>query len=198
MENWPRQVFPTLMEKEGKPAQWVLENSEFLYRYALLHLRDISLAEDAVQETLLAALNADGAFEGRSSERTWLIGILKHKILDHFRKKEREISRFEVLENREEVPDFDLHGKWREPPSGKWCDPLEMLDRKRFWEGLSDCLANLPAKMERVFILREIDGLPIEEICEAFKITSANCRVLLYRARMQLRRCLEAKGVQKT
>lgn len=196
MEGLSFRGLPALMENAWDPDPGFREYGDFLYRYALLHLRDPALAEDAVQDTLLAAIEAHGRFQKQSAERTWLVGILKHKILDHFRKETREVSRFGVVESEMEESDFDSQGRWREPPAGEWCDPIEILNRKRFWEGLSSCLSLLPIKMRRVFVLREIDGFSNEEICEAMTITAPHCRVLLYRARLRLRRCLETKGVQ--
>jgi RNA polymerase sigma-70 factor (ECF subfamily) len=159
----------------------------YLMRYASLQLRDRAAAEDAVQETLLAALAGEGGFAGRSNLRTWLTGILKHKIVDALRKMGRETTadsedEFEAL--------FDERGHWIEFPAA-WTDPDRSLQQKEFFATLEDCLAGLPAKTARAFMMREHMGLETDEICKELAITSTHCWVLLHRARMALRQCLE-------
>jgi RNA polymerase sigma-70 factor (ECF subfamily) len=178
------------------PERWVEMHGDALYRFALLRLRDPKLAEDVVQETLLSALQGRDRFAGDSSERTWLIGILKHKVVDCFRKSSREspvenAAQFE--EGMEEV--FDETGHWK--PGEVWrpaewsADPGLLFERKAFWVALDQCLSKLPPQMAHVFSLREIDGVDSDEICLVLKISSSNLWVLLHRARMQLRKCLE-------
>jgi RNA polymerase sigma-70 factor (ECF subfamily) len=156
----------------------------------LLRLRDRDLAEEAVQETFLAALKARHTFSGRSSERTWLVGILKHKVVDHFRKLSREPFA-ETVEQEE--GSFIEEGEWR----GHWRagdGPLDwgpVPDRKAFWEVLDACLLKLPPRLADAFTLREIDGLSGEEVCKVLRVTPTNLWVMLHRCRAQLRRCLE-------
>jgi len=163
----------------------------YLLRYATLQLRDRSAAEDAVQETLLAALASQAPFEGRSKLRTWLTGILKHKIIDAMRRASREAplpeesgdgSEFDAL--------FEVNGHWREAPT-TWQNPDAALEQKRFFAALEACLARLPAKTARVFMMREHMGVETGDICKEVGITPTHCWVLLYRARMVLRMCLE-------
>jgi len=163
----------------------------YLMRYASLTLRNREAAEDAVQETLLAALSAEASFEGRSNLRTWLTGILKHKCVDAVRRASREsplpgedaeASDFDAL--------FDQRGHWGSPPK-PWEDPDGALHQKQFLQVLEACLADLPARTAQVFMLREHAGFETAEICEKLAITSNHCWVLLYRARMALRMCLE-------
>lgn len=177
------------------PEKWVEMHGDALYRFALLRLRDPKLAEDAVQETLLAALQGRDRFSDQSSERSWLIGILKHKVIDHFRKISRESLIENVSQFEEEIEGvFDENGHWKLDETGpaEWnADPSLLLERKEFWIALDRCLSKLPPRMAHVFSLREIDGIDSDEVCEVLKLSASNFWVLMHRARMQLRQCLE-------
>ncbi|MBI4400723.1 MAG: sigma-70 family RNA polymerase sigma factor [Nitrospirae bacterium] len=177
------------------PEQWVNQHGDYLFRCALLRMRDPRLAEDVVQETLLAALQGRDRFAGESSERSWLVGILKHKVIDHFRKNSRE-GPSEDVERLINEQDQSFHGRggWKRDTTGpkEWTeDPGIILERKEFWDVLKRCVSELPPRMAHVFSLREIDDLSSEEICKALNITATNLWVMLHRARMHLRRCLE-------
>jgi RNA polymerase sigma-70 factor, ECF subfamily len=184
------------------PETWVAEHGDCLYRFALLRLRDPKLAEDAVQETLLAALQSQNRFLGQSSERSWLIGILKHKVIDYFRKVSRESPIEDAAQFEEEMEGvFDENGHWKRDESGpaEWnADPEILLERKTFWIALDRCLSKLPSRMAHAFSLREIDGISGDEVCEVLKISASNFWVLMHRARMQLRKCLEIHFFGKT
>jgi RNA polymerase sigma-70 factor (ECF subfamily) len=165
----------------------------YLLRYASLQLRDPQAAEDAVQETLLAALAGEASFQGRANLRTWLTGILKHKIIDAIRKGSRELpaasaEEFDAL--------FDERGHWIDMPTA-WSDPDAALDQKRFFAALELCLGRLPQKTAQTFMMREHLGLDTGEICKELAITSTHCWVLLYRARMALRECLQKEWFGK-
>ena len=179
-------------------AAWLDEHGDYLYKYAIFRLRDESAAEDCVQETFLAALKARDKFEGRGSERTWLVGILKHKIIDHFRKLEREAPIGEgVDEGPEHLEFFESTGQWTghwdadRAPSDWHATPAELIERTDFWKIFSDCLTPLPKRTASAFTLREVDGLKSEEICEILSISANNLWVMLHRARLHLRNCLE-------
>ena len=163
----------------------------YLLRYASLQLRNREQAEDAVQETLVAALAAEQSFAGRSNVRTWLTGILKHKIVDTIRRSSRERTR-ESADGEASIEDldalFDETGHWREPPQA-W--PEQALEDKQFLQALEKCLALLPARTGRVFLMREHLGFETADICKELGITPTHCWVLLYRARTALRECLE-------
>ena len=174
------------------PETWLQRYGDDLYRYALMRLRDPAVAEDMVQETLLAALRARRRFAGQSTEKTWLIGILKHKIVDHFRRSRRE----QVQEDIEDTADrqeglFDARGHWNTPIHA-WERPAEALEQEELRRLLADCIAALPKRFADLYILREINGMPSEEVCKVLDIsTTNNLWVMLSRARMRLRRCLE-------
>lgn len=163
----------------------------YLLRYARLQLRDAAAAEDAVQEALVAALAGEAGFGGRSNVRTWLTGILKHKIVDAIRRQAREATRLPGDADAGELDAlFDDSGHWREPPSD-WGDPDNLLEQKQFMAALEACLEALPAKTAQAFLMREHMGFETPEICKELDVTPTHCWVLLYRARMALRECLE-------
>ncbi|HWD21707.1 MAG TPA: sigma-70 family RNA polymerase sigma factor [Burkholderiales bacterium] len=166
----------------------------YLLRYARLQLRDGHAAEDAVQETLLAALAGEAAFAGRSNLRTWLTGILKHKIIDALRRLAREAPLAEDEGELEAL--FDQRGHWRDAP-GDWEDPDALLGRKQFLEALERCLAGLPQKSAQAFMMREHLGFETDDICKELGVTPTHCWVLLYRARMALRECLQQNWFAK-
>jgi RNA polymerase sigma-70 factor, ECF subfamily len=165
----------------------------YLLRVAVLQLRDNDLAEDVVQDTLVAALQGATGFSGRSSLKTWLTGILKHKIVDAIRKKTREPA-FAAVDDEVQLDDmdalFDDSGHWDNPPAD-WGDPEAQLSRVQFMEMVQFCLEKLPPNTARVFMMREVMELESGEICQELAITSTNLWVILYRARMALRQCLE-------
>jgi RNA polymerase sigma-70 factor, ECF subfamily len=176
----------------------VAQHRDYLYRYALLQLRDSSRAEDVVQETLLAAMESRDRFSGKSSLRTWLTGILKHKIIDVFRKQAREPTLNAPADAESDEEFADLHfdqqrtDHWHAFPRS-WGDPERTLEDKRFWEVFDKCSQQMPPQIARAFYMRELMGLETDEICKELSITATNCWVILYRARMSLRQCLEVR-----
>ncbi len=179
------------------PERWLQEHGDYLYRYALRQLRDSAQAEDMVQETLLAAWQSIGSYIGQATEKTWLTGILKHKIIDCLRKQLRESPVDDITALSDSSADsgidqlFDARGHWITPPQN-WGSPHRTLENRQFVEALQRCLERLKPTLARVFTLKEISGNSNEEICGELGITASNCGVLLYRARMGLRQCLEA------
>ena len=184
---------------EQEPVE---QHRSYLLRYAMLQLRDPALAEDAVQETLLAAIESRSGFAGKSSLKTWLVSILKHKIIDLIRKRSREPAFSEISGNDDEDGKFDelfdqklWHSDQRHWHSdykpSNWGDPDQALENKKFWEMFEFCAERMSAPVARVFMLREVMGLSTEEICKDLSISTSNCWVMLHRARMSLRLCLE-------
>jgi RNA polymerase sigma-70 factor (ECF subfamily) len=170
----------------------------YLLRYALAQLRDAALAEEAVQECLLAALEGIGRFAGQSSLRTWLTSILRFKVIDLQRRVVAERRQVELDENVGDLEEdgawlddlFDETGHWRDAPQS-WSNPEAALEQKRFWEVFERCLDRLPGAGPRVFFKREVLGEETEDICRSEGITASNCWVILHRARIALRACLE-------
>ncbi len=164
-----------------------------LLRIARLHLRNDAWAEDTVSETLLAALESRTVFEGRSKLKTWLVGILKHKIIDCLRARSRETHLVEEGDEGEiEAAIFKDDGHYRETPR-EWSTPETMLNRIQFFEILEVCVEQLPAQQARIFMLREWMEFSTDEICNQMTITATNAGVLLHRARLRLRECLELR-----
>jgi RNA polymerase sigma-70 factor (TIGR02943 family) len=163
-----------------------------LLRYARLQLRNDAWAEDAVSETVLAAIAKPQAFERRSQLKTWLVGILKHKIIDHFRAAKREVvlEGDDGFEDELEALGFKPDGHYLEAPAD-WGNPEQDFRQVQFFEVLEACTSKMPANLGRVFLMREWLELPAEEICKELRITSTNLYVQLHRARLRLRGCLE-------
>jgi RNA polymerase sigma-70 factor (ECF subfamily) len=183
-------------DRDLDPTRWLEEHGDVLYRYALGRLRDPQTAEDLVQDTFLAALKGSDSFSGRSREQTWLIGILKHKIIDHFRKHNRMFLS-EDLETREQDPGafLDRKGEWTVGQSAWITDPEEAYRRKEIWAHLEECLEHLSERQKQVYVLRELQDQGAEEICDALDVSASNLWVTLHRARLQLKECLSGKGL---
>lgn len=181
------------MTSSTNSHSWLTEHGDYLYRFALVRLRDEHLAEDAVQETLLAAMQG-GGFSGKASPRTWLTGILKHKIIDQFRRAKREQPLEEEVANDMIEPGMDEFfaedGHWDESPVPLG-DPARLAEQTQFWQVMQNCLERLPKQLARLFMLREIEEKENEEICKELDISTTNAWVMLYRARMGMRKCLE-------
>lgn len=164
-----------------------------LIRFARLQLRHDQWAEDAVSETFVAVLAKPDAFRHQSSLKTYVTGILKHKIIDQLRAGRREIQ-IDPLEGEGDDDAFDslfkADGHWRDAPSD-WGDPEAACERREFFDVLQVCIDQLPAKIGRIFMMREWLELETDEICKELAISSSNCWVMLYRARMRLRECLD-------
>lgn len=176
---------------ELDPKRWLDAYGDLLYRYALARVGDSALAEDLVQETLLAAWRGRASFAGQASESTWLVGILKHKIADHFRRVPSD-----SLEDLGLDLDryFDDLGRWREGPKGL-SEPERQLDLEQLKTALRRCVEKLPPRFRYLFYLREVEGLSAQAICHQLPAASTNnVWVMLARMRFKLRQCLEQAG----
>ena len=174
------------------PATWVDRHGDGLYRYALLRLRDPDRAAEAVQETFLHALRSRAAFAGRSSEWTWLVGILRHKVVDQMRATGRRRAMIDGLEAAARArSEFDRAGRWRVGPAAWPSAPGGRIEADEFRDAFDGCLARLPTRLADAFLLRELDGLAAAEVQERLGITPANLWARLHRARSLLRQCLE-------
>jgi len=168
-----------------------------MVRFAHLQLRDQALAEDAVQDALLAALDNAKGFAGRAALKTWVFAILKNKIVDLIRRQSRTIN-ISALSAEEESLDqafekqFKANAHWA--PAARpsdWGNPEETLRQQQFWAVFDACLRHLPENTARVFMMREFLEFETPEVCRELNITTSNCNVILHRARNGLRRCLE-------
>lgn len=181
-------------DRLADPEGWVDRHGDGLYRYALLRLRSPDLAEDVVQDTFLEAIRVQGSFAGRSSERTWLIGILRHKIIDRLRRSGREpAADGAVSPDSANGSTFDHRGHWRVGPASWTGDPSREMETREFWDVFGRCLSKLPKGLADTFFLRELDGLGAEEVQQILGLTPVNFWKRLHRARVLLRQCLETR-----
>jgi RNA polymerase sigma-70 factor (ECF subfamily) len=179
-------------EIAAERVQLIADHADSLYKYAFSRVRDESAAEDLVQETLLAAIQNHSSFSGSSSVWTWLVGILKHKIIDHYRRS----SWFVDIKEQAEDELFDEMGRWREeavPAAWNKTTPENHLEQKELARVLIDCLAALPRHLSTIFAMRELEGLGREEICEILGLSVSNYWVVLHRARLRLRHEFELR-----
>ncbi|MCA9090370.1 MAG: sigma-70 family RNA polymerase sigma factor [Planctomycetaceae bacterium] len=188
VENQPIVRQPLLTAVEA----WVDHHADYLFRYARSRVRQQDIAEDLVQETFLAALHARERFAGASTERTWLVGILRRKIVDHYRRQHRELAWSDVTDAHTlHDSRFDAQGNWKSPP-GHWPTAAgNELENQEFWATFKSCLQKLPERMASAFTLRELEELDGSEVCEVLNVSSNNLWVMLHRARASLVRCLE-------
>lgn len=181
------------------PTDWLTEHGDYLYRYALVRVRESVTAENLLQETLLAAMSSYRPHQGRSSERAWLVGIMRHKVLDHFRRLARTPEFQSSGEEGDESRWFEDAGMWRghwredQAPLSWPVDAVKLLKSHEFWETFNRCLSRLSPPLAIALTLREIDGLSSGEICEILNLTPANLGLILHRGRAKLRHFLEAE-----
>lgn len=186
------------------PEGWVENHSDYLYNYAMSRLYNAELCEDLVQETFLSALSGMDKFQGKSTERTWLVSILKHKIIDHLRKKSRAQQQ-EFIEHADYAKKgsqpFNVEGAHK----GMWSpdhaphdwniDALKKIEDEEFMRILHACIERLPDKFAAIFVMRMIEELETELICKENNITASNLWVILHRAKIQMRECLEKNWI---
>jgi RNA polymerase sigma-70 factor (ECF subfamily) len=182
------------------PAQWVELYGDYLYNYAFSRVNNQQVALDLVQDTFLGALSALASFEGRSTEKTWLISILKRKIIDHYRKSSR--SKVDALldknftADKEDLPFYtegEMKGHWRADrvPQDWNISTEKAIENEELKAIIEKCISLLPKRYAAVFILRIIEEISSDEVCKELEITSSNLWVLLHRAKLQLRDCIE-------
>ena len=189
----------------GEPTREALWDQTFLaslrrdmVRFAELQLRDWAAAEDAVQEALAAALSGQDRFAGRAALKSWVFAILKNKIVDILRQRQRTATFSSLAPDDDDEDDFavlfDRKGFWRpdERPQ-TWGDPEATFAQQQFWVVFETCLTRLPENTARVFMMREFLGLDTPGICQELAITTSHCHVILHRARMGLRLCLDQR-----
>lgn len=183
------------MSNAGKhtldPDKWINLYSDYLFNYAVIRVDDGDLAKDLVQETFFSGLKGQSNFRGQASERTWLISILKRKIIDHYRKINSAKGKKEIRVNF--YTNGENNGNWieeRAPTS--WGDSADKnIENQELKSVLDNCISNLPEKYRMVFLLKTVQNYETDEICNELEITPSNLWVIIHRARQQLRRCLE-------
>jgi len=182
-----------------EPRNWVATHADYLYAYAIARLNDEEQAKDLVQETFLAALQKVDKFEGKSSERTWLTAILKYKIIDVYRKRSSGLLNADVIKAEEEQSDFFDHenGHWlpEHAPKQFGIDNYDPLVSKEFNQILQKCMQKLPGLWMSVFTMKHMDDQTTEIICTELKLTAANFWVIIHRAKINLRACLQKNWI---
>jgi RNA polymerase sigma-70 factor, ECF subfamily len=179
----------TVMDERPDTANdWLAAHGDYLFYLAVGQLRDPLVAEDLVQETFLAALRARDRFAGRSSDRTWLVGILRHKIYDHLRRicRERPIQT-DRQTTRSDQEAWDDSVLWAHEVAGECLEPSRRMELSELREALETALGKLPPRIAQVFQLYEVEERPNREVCRQLEISESNLWVMLHRARKQLR-----------
>jgi len=171
------------------PDTWVDKYADYLYNYAIVRVNDNELAKDLVQETFVAGLNSAKNFKGTASERTWLVAILKRKVIDHYRKINSKKGKAEI---RMSYKDSNEEGRWLEE---QVADPFsktenDRIENEELGEAIQECIMKLPPKQARVFTMKTIQGISTEDICNELGINPSNLWVLVFRARTSLMDCL--------
>ncbi len=171
------------------PSDWLKHYGDYLFNFAVGQVRDVNVAEDLVQETFLAAIKAQDNFGGKSSERTWLVSILRHKIYDHLRRvcRERPV-RHDPLPARGDEEAWDQSVLWLHDVSAECVSPSRRMELNEFREALEMALGKLPPRLAQVFQMYEIEEQPNKHVCDKLNISESNLWVMLHRARKQLRR----------
>ena len=173
------------------PEKWVDLHADYLFNYTISRINNHDLAKDLVQDTFFAGLKAMNNFQGKASERTWLISILKRKIIDYYRKINSAKGKAEVKMNF--YSDGDREGEWIEErvPSDWGSDIEKRIENEELYKALEKCIGSLPEKYAIVFRMKTIQQFDTEEVCKELDITSSNLWVIIHRARTQLRKCME-------
>lgn len=175
------------------PSKWIELHADYLYNYTISRVNDVELAKDLVQETFFAGLKSASSFKGEAAERTWLISILKRKIIDHYRRVNSAKGKVEIR-----VGNFvDSEGQESNWLETKVADPFDgnaedMLQNEELGLAIHDCISKLPEKQATVFKMKTIQGIETEEICKELNITASNLWVIVHRARTALVACLES------
>ena len=181
-------------DQQLNPDVLLEEYGDYLFRFAMLKLQNTALAEDMVQETLIAAIASKARYMPNATVRTWLTAIMKNKMIDHWRRLGREISATDLMESTEQedsVDDFfDRAGRWADRPN-LYQNPEQALENKQFWGIFETCVSRLKPQQAEVFLAREVHGMENEEISKSFALSPGNVWVLIHRARVALGKCLE-------
>ena len=173
------------------PNQWIDNYADYLYNFTISRVNNTDLAKDLVQEAFLAGLKSAKSFQGKATERTWLVSILKRKIIDHYRKTNSKKGKAEVRMNF--YDDGENKGSWlEERVPQNWDNTSEkQIENEELRYQLEACIDKLPQKYAMVFRMKTVQEFETEEICKELGITSSNLWVIIHRARTQLRKCME-------
>jgi len=178
------------------PSEWISNYDDALYAYAKPRVNDAQLAEDLVQETFLSAWKARDGFKGEASEKSWLFTILKNKIIDHYRKKSKDIIQTGTGQDATDYFFNDAeHWTEKDQPLNWGLEGADRLQQKEFYQVLENCKKKLQQQQQAVFVMKYMEDMDADEICKALNITSSNYWVLIHRAKLGLRACLEKNWI---
>jgi len=189
---------PATASAPGVSAEALIALRADMMRFANLQLRHAEAAEDLVQEAIEAALRHASSFAGQSTLKTWVFAILRNRIIDHLRQAKRTVPMSSLVEDSEDWQErletlFNERGGWRdEARPAAWPNPEQAMQNRQFWLVFEACLTHLPAQTGRVFMMREFLGFESVEICTQLGLSTSNCHVILHRARLKLRGCMDA------
>jgi RNA polymerase sigma-70 factor, ECF subfamily len=186
-----RDMTATVESKAALTCDWVETHADYLFNFAIGQMRDASIAEDLVQETFLAAIKARETFSGQSSERTWLVGILRHKVYDHLRKTCRERAVRQDPPPANDAESWEESMLWLHDMAAESQSPSRRIELAEFRQNLELALGKLPPRIAQVFQLYEVEERPNQEVCARMNISESNLWVMLHRARKQLRERLQ-------
>lgn len=197
MQATPGEPAPAAASMQGISADTLLSLRADMLRFAHLQLRNMETAEDLVQESIEAALRHSSTFAGQSTLKTWVFAILRNRIIDHVRQAGRTVTMSSLVDDDEDWQErletlFNERGGWRDGPRPvAWPNPEESMQTRQFWRVFEACLDHLPPATGKVFMMREFLGFDSDEICAQLGITTSNCHVILHRARLKLRGCMD-------
>ena len=176
------------------PTQWVEQYGDYLFRYANARLRDANAAEEVVQDTFLNGIRYLKQYSGAGTERAWLLGILKRKIIDFVRKRNRQQRVGQYEDDHDPTNQlFDAKGNWNKQAIPWSIAPDQRIESSELWQVVRDCLTHLPQGQADVFTLSVMEGMDSDEICESLSITPSNLWVRMHRARLGLAKCVGSK-----
>lgn len=179
--------------------EWVYAYSDLLYHYALQRAGDTELCKDLVQDTFLSAWRNKDNFRGETSSKNWLFLILKRKIIDHYRKASSHEIMEVIKESHDDHAYFDVDGHWKKAmyPQTLTVDFGESIETREFYKVFSQCRNKLKDVQQAVFTMKYLDGLESDEICRELEITQSNYWVIIHRAKVLLRACLEKNWINR-
>ncbi|MCO4782970.1 MAG: sigma-70 family RNA polymerase sigma factor [Candidatus Cloacimonetes bacterium] len=186
------------MSVDLNPKQWLNDYGSYLFKYAIHRVSDTEVAEDLVQETFLAGIKGRENFKRKSTEKTWLTSILKFKIIDHYRKKNREIPLSKISESSDiESALFDKKGHRLSAASSWGTNPEKHIENAEFMQVLNKCVGKLPSNLSSVFKMKMFEEHESTYICKELQISPNNLWVILHRARLKLKKCISTNWFEK-
>jgi RNA polymerase sigma-70 factor (ECF subfamily) len=174
------------------------QHADYLFNYTITRVNDQHVAEELVQETFISAFKSYDSFQQKSKASTWLIAILKNKIIDHYRKKLREYKKESLDQINESGDFFTDKGKWKKDQRPhEWnVDSVQQIEKEEFYMTLHYCLQRLNEIQRIAFVMKHLEDVDTTEICKELDITTSNYWVIIHRAKLQLRKCMETNWIQ--